>query len=70
VPPEALSIAVTREAPWHRPRYRSAKRGARICQTSRWSWAALSTQLLRRVHMTGDALELMRRRVVVISLFA
>ena len=27
-------------------------------------------QLLRRAHMTGDALELMRRRVVVISLFA
>jgi hypothetical protein len=27
-------------------------------------------QLLRRTHMTGDALELMRRRVVVISLFA
>jgi hypothetical protein len=27
-------------------------------------------QLLRRAHMTGDALELMRRRVVVIALFA
>ena len=27
-------------------------------------------QLFRRAHMTGDALELMRRRVVVISLFA
>jgi hypothetical protein len=27
-------------------------------------------QLLRRAHMTGDALELMRRRVIVISLFA
>jgi hypothetical protein len=27
-------------------------------------------QFLRRAHMTGDALELMRRRVVVISLFA
>ena len=27
-------------------------------------------QLLRRAHMVGDALELMRRRVVVISLFA
>jgi len=27
-------------------------------------------QLLRRAHMTGDALELLRRRIVVISLFA
>ena len=27
-------------------------------------------QLLRRAHMAGNALELMRRRVVVISLFA
>src|SRR5580765_4486273 len=27
-------------------------------------------QLLRRSHLTGDALELMRQRVVVISLFA
>ena len=27
-------------------------------------------QLLRRAHLTGDALELLRRRVLVISLFA
>jgi len=27
-------------------------------------------QLLRRAHMTGDALELLRRRVAVLSLFA
>ena len=27
-------------------------------------------QLLRRAHLSGDALELMRRRILVISLFA